>query len=189
MRPFSTHREHDQQMALDGLQFWNRSFASDRSPCAEHQTQPANRSRAFVVVADKAQYYHTVGFSTEICFGWILPDPLVISQHTNSVTLTSLNAQRQAVHQQSTDVTALRLERNQEVKLLTFDALVTYPLMVSVNLLFTTPNKTPAISEEIDAPAEADEANPSLSILNIGSATTSPTTASEHGNSSAERQL
>lgn len=102
---------------------------------------------------------------TRICIELLSPPPVF-----HSVTLSSLNAQRQVVHSQSTDVMALRLERNQEVKLLTFDALVTYPLMVSVNLLFTTPNKSPAI-EEIDLPGEADDAHPSLNILNIGSAT------------------
>lgn len=63
-----------------------------------------------------------------------------------SVTVYSLNEHRQVQHQQSTDILTLSMLRNSEERLICFDANMQYPLMVSVNVLLTTPGK---VSEEL----------------------------------------
>ncbi|PNF30590.1 hypothetical protein B7P43_G06130 [Cryptotermes secundus] len=55
------------------------------------------------------------------------------------VTLVSLNEQRQVKHTQSTGLKSLSLFKNEEVTLLVLDKDLTYPLLLSVNLLFSSP--------------------------------------------------
>ncbi|PSN37223.1 Protein germ cell-less [Blattella germanica] len=64
------------------------------------------------------------------------------------VTLASLNEQRQIKHSQSSGLISLTLFKNQEEILLVLDKDLTYPLLLSVNLLFNTaivrpPNEDP----------------------------------------------
>lgn len=80
------------------------------------------------------------------------------------VTLASLNEQRQVKHTQSTGLKSLTLYKNEEVTLLVLDKDLSYPLLLSVNLLFNTgvvpsqetgttsvlpsPSPTPVVNEE-----------------------------------------
>lgn len=57
------------------------------------------------------------------------------------VTVASLNELRQVKHKQCTGIRALSLEKNQEIKLLTMDPDLEYPLLISVNLLVTSPSQ------------------------------------------------
>lgn len=57
------------------------------------------------------------------------------------VTVASLNSFRQVKYKQCTGIRALSLEKNQEVQLLTMDKDLEYPLLISVNLLITSPNE------------------------------------------------
>lgn len=57
------------------------------------------------------------------------------------VTVASLNQLRQVKHKQCTGIRALSLEKNQEVQLLTMDKDLEYPLLISVNLLITSPSQ------------------------------------------------
>lgn len=57
------------------------------------------------------------------------------------VTVASLNELRQVKHKQCTGIRALSLEKNQEVQLLTMDKELEYPLLISVNLLITSPSQ------------------------------------------------
>lgn len=77
------------------------------------------------------------------------------------MTVYSLNAHRQVQHQQSTDILSLSMLRNAEERLISFDANMQYPLMVSVNALLTTPGKIPAElaprwSEFVPSPGDED---------------------------------
>jgi BTB/POZ domain-containing protein 13 len=55
------------------------------------------------------------------------------------VTLMSLNEQRQVKHKQSTGLKSLSLLENEEVTLLLLDKDLTYPLLLSVSLMFNYP--------------------------------------------------
>lgn len=55
-------------------------------------------------------------------------------------TLASLNDQRQVTHSQTTDIKSLCLDKNEEVSLMLMDKELTYPLLVSVNLLVVSPD-------------------------------------------------
>lgn len=69
-----------------------------------------------------------------------------------SVTILSLNEQRQVRHLQTTDIKTIQLDRNEETRLIYLDSELVYPVLVSLNLLVTTPNKIPAPPiEEIDS--------------------------------------
>lgn len=57
------------------------------------------------------------------------------------VTVASLNELRQVRHKQCTGIRALSLEKNQEVQLLTMDKDLEYPLLISVNLMVTSPSQ------------------------------------------------
>lgn len=46
-------------------------------------------------------------------------------------------------HSQTTDIKLIQLDRNEETRLIYLDSELVYPILVSVNLLVTTPNKLP----------------------------------------------
>lgn len=57
------------------------------------------------------------------------------------VTLYSLNEERRVVHQQTTDFKPIVLEQNEEIKLIDLDIKLKFPVLVSVNLVFTSDSK------------------------------------------------
>lgn len=59
------------------------------------------------------------------------------------VSIFSLNKQRQVLHSQTTGLKSIQLDRNEESRLLILDPKLTYPILISVNLLVTTPNRRP----------------------------------------------
>lgn len=61
----------------------------------------------------------------------------------NRVTILSLNEQRQVRHSQTTGIKTIQLDRNEEMRLILLDSELVYPVLISVNLLVTTPNKLP----------------------------------------------
>lgn len=60
-----------------------------------------------------------------------------------SVTILSLNEQRQVRHSQTTGIKFIQLDRNEETRLIYLDSQLVYPVLVSLNLLVTTPHKLP----------------------------------------------
>lgn len=72
------------------------------------------------------------------------------------VTIFSLNEQRQVRHLQTTDIKSIQLDRNEETRLIFLDSELVYPVLVSLNLLVTTPNK-------IELPEEQNNLLPSTS--------------------------
>lgn len=71
----------------------------------------------------------------------------------NRVTILSLNEQRQVRHSQTTGIKTIQLDRNEETRLIYLDTELVYPVLISVNLLVTTPNKLPTPPQPI--PCEA----------------------------------
>ncbi|XP_031639130.1 protein germ cell-less isoform X2 [Contarinia nasturtii] len=64
------------------------------------------------------------------------------------ITLFSLNEQRQVKHSQTTGIKTISLDRNEENRLIYLDSELVYPLLVSLNLLVTTPYKCPVPPSE-----------------------------------------
>lgn len=62
------------------------------------------------------------------------------------VSLTSLNDLRQIKHQQTTPIQTISLDKNEEAMLIMFDKELTYPLLISVNMLVVSPPRTNANS-------------------------------------------
>ncbi|XP_055594442.1 protein germ cell-less [Uranotaenia lowii] len=60
------------------------------------------------------------------------------------VSLTSLNDLRQIKHQQTTPIQAISLDKNEEAMLAVFDKELTYPILISVNMLVVSPPQTGA---------------------------------------------
>ncbi|ALC40652.1 gcl [Drosophila busckii] len=54
-------------------------------------------------------------------------------------TITSINAQRQPVFTQSSDIITLNLEKNEEVTLMVLDPKLVHPLLISINMLLVMP--------------------------------------------------
>lgn len=54
------------------------------------------------------------------------------------VTVSSLNDQRQTKHVQTTGITLVSLDKNEEVPLITLESQLEYPLLIAVNLLMST---------------------------------------------------
>lgn len=61
----------------------------------------------------------------------------------------SLNEQRQVRHSQTTGIKTIQLDRNEETRLIYLDSELVYPVLISVNLLVTTPNKLPTPPQPI----------------------------------------
>lgn len=55
------------------------------------------------------------------------------------VSLSSLNDLRQIKHQQTTPIQSISLDKNEEAILIMFDKELTYPLLVSINMLVVSP--------------------------------------------------
>lgn len=68
---------------------------------------------------------------------------LILLKCFHSVTILSLNEQRQVRHSQTTGIKVIQLDRNEETRLIYLDSELVYPVLVSLNLLVTTPNKLP----------------------------------------------
>ncbi|XP_025836534.1 protein germ cell-less [Agrilus planipennis] len=56
------------------------------------------------------------------------------------VTVVSLNEQRQVVYKQTSEMRNLTLTKSEEITLMTLDKDLRFPLIISTNVLFTTPN-------------------------------------------------
>lgn len=69
------------------------------------------------------------------------------------VSLSSLNDLRQIKHQQTTAIQSISLDKNEEAMLIMFDKELTYPLLISVNMLVVSPPRTSTNSASIGAPS------------------------------------
>ncbi|KXJ72310.1 protein germ cell-less-like [Aedes albopictus] len=58
------------------------------------------------------------------------------------VSVASLNDLRQIKHQQTTAIQSVSLDKNEEAMLIMFDKELTYPLLISVNMLVVSPPRT-----------------------------------------------
>lgn len=76
-----------------------------------------------------------------------------------SITILSLNEQRQVRHSQTTGIKTISLDRNEETRLIYLDSELVYPVLISLNLLVTTPNKPPAppIEEVVSLPSTSGQ--------------------------------
>lgn len=54
-------------------------------------------------------------------------------------TVTSINAQRQPIFTQKSEITTLSLEKNEEVSLMVLDPKLVHPLLISINMLVVMP--------------------------------------------------
>lgn len=93
------------------------------------------------------------------------------------ITILSLNEQRQVRHSQSTGIKTISLDRNEETRLIYLDTELVYPVLISLNLLVTTPNKPPVplVEEVVSLPSTSgqsaqitDNSNSNESISTIG---------------------
>lgn len=110
-----------------------------------------------------------------------------------SVTILSLNEQRQVRHSQTTGIKVIQLDRNEETRLIYLDTELVYPVLVSLNLLVTTPNKLPVppIEDIASLPSTSGGQSPDSNsnsnesdISTIG--TTKSSNGSEHSHSDDE---
>ncbi|XP_055314229.1 protein germ cell-less [Sitodiplosis mosellana] len=67
------------------------------------------------------------------------------------VTIFSLNEQRQVRHLQTTNIKSIQLDRNEETRLIYLDSELVYPVLISLNLLVSTPNKIELPQEQISS--------------------------------------
>lgn len=86
-------------------------------------------------------------FEIHIRIFWIILNFILF----HSVTILSLNEQRQVRHLQTSGIKTVQLDRNEESRLIYLDSELVYPVLISLNLLVITPNKIPEPPiEEID---------------------------------------
>lgn len=101
-----------------------------------------------------------------------------------------MNEQRQVRHSQTTGIKVIQLDRNEESRLIYLDSELVYPVLVSLNLLVTTPNKLPLppIEEIASSPSTsgqpaqiADNSNSNESdISTIGTTKSNNNTDNSH---------
>uniref|UniRef100_A0A1A9WV05 BTB domain-containing protein n=1 Tax=Glossina brevipalpis TaxID=37001 RepID=A0A1A9WV05_9MUSC len=88
-------------------------------------------------------------------------------------SITSINSQRQPIFTQKSELTSLCLEKNEEVILMSMDAKLIHPLLISVNLLVVPPT-TQKFKENIALNEEL--VNSSVPISEIGANSERPLT-------------
>lgn len=78
-------------------------------------------------------------------------------------TVTSINAQRQPVFTQTSEICSLSLEKNEEVPLMVLDPKLVHPLLISINMLVVMPPNQ-SFKEIVPHSEEAATTTTSLSI-------------------------
>ncbi|XP_055535163.1 protein germ cell-less [Wyeomyia smithii] len=68
------------------------------------------------------------------------------------VSVASLNELRQIKHQQTSPIQSIALDKNEEAMLIMFDKELTYPLLISVNMLVVSPTRKNVNSTVIGSP-------------------------------------
>ncbi|XP_072382553.1 protein germ cell-less isoform X1 [Diabrotica undecimpunctata] len=64
------------------------------------------------------------------------------------VTVTCLNEQRQIVYSKQSDVLKVSLTKGEEIQIMSFDRNTTYPMVISANILYTSPDTQDTPVEE-----------------------------------------
>ncbi|XP_017126394.1 protein germ cell-less isoform X1 [Drosophila elegans] len=105
----------------------------------------------------------------------------VLSLQTKSkfmvrTTVTSINAQRQAVFTQTSEICSLSLEKNEEVPLMVLDPKLVHPLLISINMLVVMPPNQSF--KEIVPLSEEGTTSLSIPIAEIGADCERPLTPS-----------
>lgn len=97
------------------------------------------------------------------------------------VSLTSLNELRQIKHQQTTQIVSVSLEKNEEAPLVVFDPELTFPMLISVNMMLDSPpvkvtTSLPALSDasETTDPTPGPAGDTLAQIPSSSQASTSP---------------
>lgn len=182
------------KVAMDRFQFWSRFGVGFRYAYIKHQTASSNRERTTPESTVQTECYATV------MLDHIFEIDASISHHffwslfgAYSVTILSLNEQRQVRHSQTTGIKVIQLDRNEETRLIYLDTELVYPVLVSLNLLVTTPNKLPVppIEDIASLPSTSGGQSPDSNsnsnesdISTIG--TTKSSNGSEHSHSDDE---
>ncbi|XP_039502131.1 protein germ cell-less isoform X1 [Drosophila santomea] len=91
-------------------------------------------------------------------------------------TVTSINAQRQAVFTQTSEICSLSLEKNEEVPLMVLDPKLVHPLLISINMLVVMPPNQ-SFKEVVPLSEEATTSF-SIPISEIGTNSDRPLTPS-----------
>ncbi|XP_053658123.1 protein germ cell-less [Anopheles marshallii] len=121
----------------------------------------------------------------------------VTRQFLVRVSLASLNELRQIKHQQTSPILSISLEKNEETQLVVFDRELSFPLLVSVNMMLVAPpeevlaaRKNVTVAKEQDDPASnapdnARSPHPALHASN----STGTVESLDGGSSSSNRML
>lgn len=79
------------------------------------------------------------------------------------VSLTSLNELRQIKHQQTTPIMSITLEKNEDTQLLVFDPELTFPVLVSLNMMLLPPPEESPSKPSKKSKEKASQPSPSTS--------------------------
>ncbi|XP_022220279.2 protein germ cell-less [Drosophila obscura] len=90
-------------------------------------------------------------------------------------TVTSINAQRQPVFTQTSEICSLSLEKNEEVPLMVLDPKLVHPLLISINMLVVMPPNQ-SFKEVVPHSEEARTTSLSIPISEIGATCERPMT-------------
>lgn len=77
-----------------------------------------------------------------------------------------MNEQRQVQHTQTTGLKTIQLDRNEENRLLVFDQDLTYPILLSVNLLVTKPDP-PQLANKAISINNTNESSSDISTISL----------------------
>ncbi|EDW09654.1 protein germ cell-less [Drosophila mojavensis] len=89
--------------------------------------------------------------------------------------VTSINAQRQAVFTQTSEITTLSLEKNEEVSLMVLDPKLVHPLLISINMLVVMPPNQ-SFKEVVPHSEETTLSTTTIPISEIGASSERPLT-------------
>ncbi|XP_030375029.1 protein germ cell-less isoform X2 [Scaptodrosophila lebanonensis] len=90
-------------------------------------------------------------------------------------TVTSINAQRQPVFTQTSEISSLSLEKNEEVSLMVLDPKLVHPLLISINMLLITPPNQ-SFKDVVPQCEEATHTASAVPISEIGASCERPVT-------------
>lgn len=62
--------------------------------------------------------------------------------------MVKLNEQRQIVYSKQSDILELTLAKGEEIQLMTFDKDLKYPIIISANILYTSPDTQEPTEQE-----------------------------------------
>lgn len=101
-----------------------------------------------IMISDQATLYIKRNTRAEYEYGQLL-SMQNIRNISIRVTVVKLNEQRQIIYSKESEILTVGLTKGGEISILTFDSALQYPIIISANIMYTSPDKPEVVAEDL----------------------------------------